>query len=232
MGILNELEGIKYRPVFDLIKNDEEYDKKRRCLTAEETFALFHRRFLKMCELLTPLKEKLGKNIVILSIDFNHGMQEYITIVIKYIRDGKQYILSITNLEFELYDIITSDDTIDTNIFLLNNKKIFTNIFKGIDVYSLYDPIIIKSTSKKFAIIDNCDAFTIGDSDSKLFSVSSKHSIYEQEKKLYDYSKINCNFPKLNELLRDSNCAFAIYKHLHVYEEDAVNTLSKKLIYH
>ena len=76
MGLLNELEGIKYNSILDLIKNDELYDKKRNTLTAEEVFKMCQDRYNNVEEILQPLRKKLGENIEIIDIGFANGMQD------------------------------------------------------------------------------------------------------------------------------------------------------------
>ena len=181
-----------------------------------------------MRELLAPLFHKLGKDINIISVDVNRG--EYTTIIIKYMKEEKQYYLSITNFELGLYDVFSTDNMIDTNTFEINNKKIIANTFKDMQYYFMDDPVKIMSTSKKFTIMDNCDLFTLGDNNMNLFSISSRHSYYESNKQLFDANRINCTYPKLNVLLHEKDNVLAIYKHLHLYEEDVVKTLSKKTL--
>ena len=230
MGILSELESIKYRPVFDLIKNDESYDKKRNTMKAIEVFQILHKRFQKMLDILTPLMEKLGHNVEIIDFDFAQGMQEYMDLTIRYVKDEKQYFLSIINFGFNQFEVIDSGNHIDNLVFVQNNKKLFINIFKGIIEYSIDDRIRLLSTSKKFILCDIGDSFSISDSDEKMFSLLRKHSLYEKNILPYDFNKKICNYTKLNELLDENNNIQAIYQHLNVYEENVENVLSKKLI--
>ena len=76
MGILGEIESMKYRFVLDLIKNTEHYDKKRSVITAEEAFKLCYNRYLLMQKILMPLKRKLGERVDVTDISFANGNQD------------------------------------------------------------------------------------------------------------------------------------------------------------
>ena len=137
MGLLGELESKKYKSVLDLIKSEEVYDKKRSTISGLETLELLHKRFLRLRSIFAPLKEKLGNNIEITDIEFNQGMQEIATITIKYLKDGKQCFVSVSNLEFGQFEIVLSDNEIENDVFLMNNRRIFSNLFKNIDECNL-----------------------------------------------------------------------------------------------
>ncbi len=229
MGLLDELEVIKYRPVLDLIKNNEVYDRKRSSVTAEEVFKLMHNRFIKLQDILLPLKEKIGKDIKIIDIDFNNGMQEDATIVINYIKDNKQHILSISNIEYEQVEIVSSDKEIENDVFVQNNKKIFMNIFRGIDEYQLDNKVEISSASKKYIVSDLGDYFTLRDTDNKIFNITARHSLFEKEHSIIN--NVNCNYKKLKEILENSENVLNLYKHIHFYEDSMDKTLIKKLTY-
>ena len=226
MGILEDLENIKYRPVIDLIKNEEVYDKKRNSLTGLETFVLLHRRYLKLKDIMTPLKEKLGNGVEITDIDFTGGMQDEINIVIKYLKKGKSQMLSIANF-YEQIDVTSSDKEIENEIFLQNNKKIFRNIISAVNEYDLSSQININTASHKIFISDLADSLTLKDSDLKFFTINTKHSLYEKERLMI--SNVNCNYPKLKELLEKEENVLNIYNHIHIYEEDLDKVLTKKL---
>ena len=225
MGILGEIESIKYRPIVDLINSDETYDKKKKSLTGLDTFVLLHRRYLKLRDILSPLIEKMGKNIDIVDIDFVEGMQEETIISIKYVKNNKQQLLSISNFGFDQFEVNSSDKDIENEVFVQNNRKIFLNIFKAIDEYHLDDQISISSTSKKIIVTDLANNIILKDSEQKIFTLNTKHSRYEKKRLII--SNINCNYPKLKELLGNEETVLSLYSHLHFYEED-VNKVLKK----
>ena len=67
------------------------------------------------------------------------------------------------------------------------------------------DEILVKSTTGRFAIKDNCDTFTISDTDGKIFRLEGRYSNYEKTGLLYEPARLVCNYPKLKELLLDDN---------------------------
>ncbi len=227
MSLLHELENLKYYMVLDLIKKDENYDKKRNTLSGEEVFSLCCNRYQLMQKIILPLKEKIGENIEIIDVDFGQGMQEDVSIVIKYLKNDKQHYLSICNLEFGQYEVNTTDSEIDSESFAIMNRYIFNNIFHIIDEYHLDNFIDTKTTSKKLIIQDIGNSFIIKDVDQKMFTISSKHSLYAKSHQLIN--NLNCNYPKLKELLEDEKNVLNIYRHIHIYEDDIDKVLLKKL---
>ena len=228
MGILGEIESIKYKPIIDLINGNETYDKSKNSLTGLETFVLLHRRYLKLKGILSPLIDKIGKNIDVVDIDFVEGMQDETIISIKYVKNNKQQLLSISNFGFDQFEVVSSDKDIENEVFVQNNRKVFLNIFKAVDEYHLDSRVNISSTSKKIIVSDLADNFSVKDSEQKIFMVNTKHSLYEK-KRLF-INNISCNYPKLKELLEKEETVLNFYDHLRFYEEDISKVLIKKLV--
>ena len=229
MSILQEFENMKYRCVLDLIKNEEAYDKKRAVINGLDAFKLCHNRYLLMQQILIPLKHKLGERVEITDISFANGMQDDFSILIKYAKDGKNYLFTLANQDYEDISIVSSDLTLQKENFAKDNKRIIMKTFKDIDNNSLDEDITLTSTTGKFVIRDNCDSFLIQDSAKKIFSIEGKYSVYEKSGALFDSSKINCNYPKLKEMLSDCWNGVAIYEHLHIYKDNVPKQLTKKL---
>lgn len=229
MSILQEFENIKYRCVLDLMKNTEHYDKKKAVITGEDAFKIVYKRYLLMQEIFLPLKEKLGERVDLTDITFINNMQDDTNIVIKYTKDGKNYVLTLSNLDYEDINIVSTDVVAQQEDFVDANKRIIINTFRDISNNSLDDEISIKSTSGKFIIEDNCDRFKISDIGEKIFSLETKYSTYEKNNGLFGISKLTCNFPRLKELLSDNFESYAVYKNLRVYEEDIPKKLIKKI---
>lgn len=230
MSLLRELESIKYSTVVDLIKRDENYDKKRSVLTGEEVFKLCHNRYLALQELLLPLKEKLGKNIEITDIGLVHGMQDDTSIVVKYNDNGKLNFFTITNSDYDDIEIDLSNDYIEKYGFVLDNKKIIMDILTQISINSLDSEFYLNSTSGKFIVLDNCKSFAIKDTNAKIFCLEGNHLLYKKSGLMYDPEKTICAYSKLKEMLTEEDNIQSIYQHLRVYEEDFPKTLIKKLI--
>ena len=108
MGLLDELD--KYHPVFELIKHDESYNKKKNVLTGEEVFKLCQDRYELMQGILRPLKKRLGENIEITDIGFAKGMQDDTCIIVRYNKDDKSHYFSISNTEFNDIEISFTKD--------------------------------------------------------------------------------------------------------------------------
>ena len=229
MSILQEFENMRYRYVLDLIKNEEQYDKKKVVITAEEAFKLFYKRYLLMKEILLPLKKKLGEKVEVTDISFVNGMQDDMSIVIKYTKEEKNYVLALSNLDYEDITIISTDVIVSQEQFVDVNKRIIIDTFRNISNNGLDEENIIKSTTKKFIIKDNCDKFKICDIDEKVFGMEGSYSIYEKNGSIFDLSKITCNYSKLKEMLSNSENGLAIYQHMHIYEEDIPKELIKKI---
>ncbi len=226
MGLFEEIESIKYRFVLDLIKNDEPYDKKKNTLNGEEVFALCHKRYQLMKNILLPLKEKLGDNIEIIDINFA-DMQDNFSIMVRYSKNSRQNYFTISRSDFNDIEVSSSDNDLEKYDFVILNKKIILDIFKQIYHESLDCEFYINSTSKKFMILDNCKNFNIKDSNNKIFSLECAHLVYEKNNLLCSNEKTLSAYQKLKELLLDYANVLKIYQHLHIYEEDFPQVLKK-----
>ena len=226
MGLLDELD--KNRPVLELIKNDESYNKKRSVLTGEEVFKLCQDRYELMQDILCPLKKKLGENIEITDISFAKAMQEESCIVVRYVKDDKQNYFFINKSDFNDVEVKSLDDRLEGLGFVLINKGIILDIFNQIDNDELDDYITINSTSNKFIVSDIMKKFVISDSARKLFSIEGSHSLYKKDGLMYNRDGIITQSPKLKEVLSSDENILNIYRHLRVYEEDIPKVLIKK----
>jgi len=229
MSIIQELESRKYRFVLDLIKSGEQYDKKRNVISGEEAFKLCLKRYGLMQNVLLPLKQKLGHRIYVTDINFVNSFDEEMGIIVKYIKDDKQYLLSISNLDYEDINVIATDARVQNTDFVEANRNIILQTFHDISDNNLDDDIIIKSTSGKFLIRDNCDLLNIKDSDGKVFSIDMKYSNFI--KKEGNPSNIVCNYPRLKDLLTSEEVILSMFEHLRIYEDEFPKELTKKLIY-
>ena len=230
MSILQELENLKYRSVLDLIKNNEQYNKKNEVFSAKDVFKMCYERYQLMQQVLLPLKEKLGDQIDVTDISFANGMQDDMNILVRYTKGEKQYLLAISN-QFPDIEVVSSDIVAQNESFVKANRGIIFKTFRNINENNLANEVVIKSTTGKFILKDNCDSFTIQDNEEKIFTLSNKYSSYEKNKSLFPTSKLECNFPKLKELLGKEENAIAIYDHLKVYENKIPGDLIKKLTY-
>ncbi len=224
MGLLDELD--KYRSVFELIKNDESYNKKANVLTAEEVFNLCQDRYELMKETLMPLKNKLGEDIEIIEIGLANTMQDETNIIVRYRKDDIQKYFNISRSGFN--DIEIMDESLEKLGFVTANKGIILDIFDRVDKEELDKQISINSTSKKFVISDIMKKFVISDVNNNLFTIEGSHGLYLKEGLMYDKEKIITPNPKLKEALSVDENIMNIYKHLRVYEEDVPKTLIKK----
>ncbi len=224
MGLLDELD--KYRSVFELIKNDESYNKKANVLTAEEVFKLCQDRYELMKETLMPLKNKLGEDIEIIEIGLANTMQDETNIIVRYRKDDIQKYFNISRSGFN--DIEIMDESLEKLGFVTANKGIILDIFDRVDKEELDKQISINSTSKKFVISDIMKKFVISDVNNNLFTIEGSHGLYLKEGLMYDKEKIITPNPKLKEALSVDENIMNIYKHLRVYEEDVPKTLIKK----
>lgn len=225
MGLLDELD--KYHSVFELIKNDESYNKKKSVLTGEEVFKLCQDRYKLMQGILRPLKKRLGENIEIIDIGFVNGMQGESIISIKYNKDDKLNGFSIINSDFSDIEIKASDDKLEKLNFVLLNKGIIKEVFDSVDKLELDQEIRINSTSKKFVISDILRRFIIKDATGKLLTIEGLHPLYIKEGLMYSKESIITPNPKLKELLENEDNIMNIYRHLRVYEEDIPKILKK-----
>ena len=226
MGLLDELD--KYRSVFDLIKNDESYDKKRSTLTGEEVFKLCQDRYELIQSILRPLKKRLGENIEVIDIGFVKPAEEEGRISVWYSKDEKQYLFSISNLGFKDIEISSSDTKLERLEFVLVNKGLILDTFNQIDKDSLDIDISINSTSKKFNITDTLKNFSIKDALGKLLTIEGSHISYAKDGLMYNKDKIVTPNQKLKEALTIDENIINMYRHLRVYEEDIPSVLIKK----
>ena len=227
MGLLDELD--KSRPVFELIKNDESYDKKKTVLRGDELFLLCQERYNKLQTILRPLEKRLGENIEITEISFAQiAEEESPRIVVRYQKDDLQSFFSISNLGLKDIEISSRDNKLESWGFVLINKGMILEIFNKINKESLDDEISINSTSKRFTIVDTMKNFSIKDITGKVLSIDGSHTLYAKEGIMYNKEKIVTTNPKLREVLLDDNNIMNIYQHIRVYEEDIPKILIKK----
>ena len=223
MGLFDELD--KYRSVFELIKNEESYNKKANVLTGEEVFKLCQDRYELMQEILMPLRNKLGEDIEIIEISLANTMQDETNIIVRYRKDDIQKYFSISRSGFN--DIEIMDEDLEKLGFVTANKGIILDIFDHVDKDELDQQINIKSASKKFIISDIMKKFVITDVNN-LFTIEGSHGLYIKEGLMYDKEKIITSNPKLKEALLIDENIMNIYKNIRVYEEDIPKTLIKK----
>lgn len=226
MSFFQELENMKYHYVIDIIKNDEQYDKKRNVLSAKEAFKLGYNRYLLMKQILLPLIEKIG-DIVITNIIFSNGMDECMTMELKYLKGDKEHTLTITNMDDQDISVMSSDEMIHDIAFADANRKIILDVFKGISDNFLDEDFVIKSTTGRFIIKNDCNVFSIQDVDKKMFSLDIKFCEYEKSEVLPKPINLVCNYPKLRELFIDENSKLATYEHLKIYEDTLPRQLKK-----
>ncbi len=226
MGLLDELD--KYRSISELIRTDENYDKKRNILTGVEVYNLCQDRYELLQEVLQPLKKKLGENIEIIDIGFVRGMQDDTHIGVRYNKDDKQNIFSISKSDFNDIEIKCSDEMLEKFSFVLINKKLVLDTFQRINEENLDEEVSINSASKKFIINDTITKFVIRDALGKIFSIEGSHALFAKDGLMYNKDKINIGNPKIKELLEDENNIMNIYNHLRVYEEEIPKVLIKK----
>ena len=229
MGILQDLEGMRYRFAIDLINNEEVYDKKRNIVVGTDVFNMCLKRYRLMQGILLPLKNKLGDEIDVTDITFINSNDDEKGIIVKYMKDDKLYLLSISNLDYEDINVVASDLRVQNGNFITANRKVILRTFRNISDNDLDEDIIVKSTSSKFIIKDNCDTFNVKDAEGKIFSFDSKYSTYEKNGNLNNSLILNCNYPKLKEILENKENIRLIFNHLHFYEEDLPKQLIKKL---
>ena len=229
MSIIQELENMKYRFVLDLLKKEEQYDKKRNVITAYDAHKMCYDRYLLMQEVLLPLKKKLGNRVEVMNINFVNSNDDEDGIVVKYLKDERQYFLSISNINNEIINVVASDPRLNSDIFIEDNRKIILDTFKDISNNLLDEEILVKSTTGKIVIRDNCDSFTMSDIDKKVFTFENKYATYDEKSGLNLLSSLTCNYSKLRELLMDEKNVLSLYQHIHIYEEDFPKTLTKKV---
>ena len=73
MGLLDDNQNTKYRLITDLVKFDEPFDKKKNSLTGLETLELLHKRYLKLRDILEPLKQKINNIEINMNINKNNA---------------------------------------------------------------------------------------------------------------------------------------------------------------
>ncbi len=229
MNLIQEIESMKYRYVLDLINKDEPYDKKRSVITGEDAFNLCYNRFLLMLQVLEPLMSKVGGDYVITDISVTNEAEDDMNIFIKYLKKDRQHILSISCLDYQDIRIVSSDEDVQMDKFGVVNKKIILKTFRDIIDNSLDEEIMLKSTSGKFVVRDNCDFFNIKSFDGKMFSMDKKYVDYEKVGSLLIPTRVECNYPKLKEMLLNENNGLALCQHLRIYEEIVPKELIKKI---
>ena len=230
MGLLSELENIKYASAFELIKNEEAYDKTRRVVSGLEAFYLCYERYELLRNIINPLKIIFGDNMIVVGVSFNSINQNETVVTIKYVINDKLNIMVINMFDLDILEITLSDSSIDSDI-LEEDSSIISKIIFELDGYGFFDEseISLRSSSKKFNVIDNCSDFIIKSIDEKILSVGTNYYQYNKEKKLYLPDRITSESSKLKELLANEENVQRIYSNLRIYEDDLPKRLIKKI---
>ena len=231
MGTFPDMQNINYRYILELINNEEHYDKNKRVISGLEAFYLFHKRYESLQKILMPLGDKLGQGVNIISISFSNAMQDEKGIAIKYLKDDKLYMISISLFDLGIFDVALSDLVLDSDAFLEKNHDIISSIISELDQFNYIDNynIVLNSSSKKLIIGDNCDNFMIRSNAEKVCLLETNHYLYEKDKKLFIPEKnVNDNI-KINEELMDEENIQKIYNNIRIYENDFPKELIKKI---
>ncbi len=231
MGILQDIENLKYRYVLDTINGEEQYDKKRSVITGMDAYKMCLDRYNLLQKVLSPLKKRLGDRVDVTDIAFIKSNDDENGIIVKYIKNNQLYFLSLSNLDYEDVNVIGTDEKVKNSDFIDTNRRIILQTFRDISDNSLDDDIIVKSTTGRFTIKDNCDSFSIKDTEGKIFTIDGKYSDYKKNGIISNPSKLLCNFPKLKELLSQEEVVLSLYQHIHIYEDTFPKELTKKLTY-
>ena len=229
MGILQDIGNLKYHFVLDLIRNEETYDKKKSVVTGLNVFKKCLNRYNLIQQALLPLKNKLGDRVDVTDIAFINSNDDESGIIVKYLKEEKQYFLSLSNIDYEDISVVATDSKIQNSDFIKENRRLILKTFRDITDNYLDDVLVIKSTTGRFIIKDNGDVFIVKDLDEKVFSIETKYSNYEKNECFNNIAKLNCNFPKLNELLNDGGNVLLMLEHMHIYEDNLPKVLTKKL---
>lgn len=231
MGTFPDVQNINYRHILELIKNEENFDKNKRVISGLEAFYLCHKRYESLINVLLPLKNRLGENVVITSINFSNAMQDENGIAIKYIKNDKLYMMSFSLCDLGIVDISLSDQEIDSDFFLEENREVFLSMINELNQlgYIDYPEIILNSSSKKIIINDNCDDFNIRNNDEKVFLLGTNHYLYEKDKKIFVPERIFSGNEKINEELLNEDNIQKIYNNIRIYEDDFPKMLIKKI---
>lgn len=229
MGTFSDVQNVNYRFLLELIKNEEHYDKNKRVISGLEAFYLCHKRYESLQNVLAPIKNKIGQDVVITGVNFSNAMQDEKGIAIKYIKNDKLYMMSISTADLGIVNISLSDQGLDNDLFLEENYDVILSVINelnGLD-YLDYPEIILNSSSKRLIISDNFDDFIIKNNDEKVSLLGTNHYLYEKDKKIFIPEKIN-NIIKSEELMNEDNIE-KIYNNLRIYEDDFPKTLIKKI---
>ena len=231
MSILQGIENVKYRFVLDLIKNEENYDKKLKVISGLEAFYLCHERYKLLQNVLLPLKNLLGDDTTITSVGFTNDMQSETGIAIKYVKNSNPYIIIIRLYDLEVFDISVSSQEFDSDEFLETNRNFINEIVNELNSLGYIDEpeISLKSSSKRFIINDNSDDFIIKANDEKLFSIGTNHYLYDKNEKLLLPDKIISDNAMIKEWLVDEEKIQKIYSNIRINEEDFPKRLIKKI---
>ena len=231
MGTLQDIQNIKYRSILDLIKNEESYDKKQKVISGLEAFYLCHKRYESLQNILLPLKQKLGKDIIITSANITNAMQDEMGIIIKYVKNSKLCMIAISIFDLEAFDIVLSDPEFDNEEFIEENRYIISEIIGNLLHYNyLDDPEIqLASCSKKLIINDNCNDYLIKSSEGKMFTIGTNHRLYDNTKNVYNHDMIVSENNRLTEELNNDEVINKIYSNLRIYEGEFPKGLIKKI---
>ena len=226
MVMLQKIEKyVMYRAVIELLEHDEAYNKKRSVINGEE-LKLCHERYLLMQELLLPLKEKLGKDIMITNISFAEGAQDDMCIIIEYMNDDKKGYLILSHLEFDGVETIFNTGNKELKLLIDDNKELILKTFEEAYRNSFDKEIRISSTSKQFTFNDDSEFFSLRDYlNNGSLSLKTNHAEYEKNGQLYLLDDKTSIYKNLCKKIQENG---NILTHAKVYEEELPRVLIKK----
>ena len=231
MSLLQDIQNMKYRSVIDLIKNEEPYDKKRDVINGYEAYDLCHKRYMSLYNLLSPLKIILGKDVIITGVNFVDGIQDDVSLLIRYTNGEKKSFITLTLISLDEFDVQLSDTSVDHDEFVEKNYHFLKRLIKELVYYGYNDDyeIAVNSTSSKFMMLDNCNSFNIADCDKKTFAIETNHQTNEENGIISSNGKTMSDYPRLKELLMDEENINKVYEHLHIYKDEFPKKLIKKI---
>ena len=227
MVMLQKIEKyVMYRAIIELLEHDEAYNKKRSVINGEELLKLCHERYLLMQELLFPLKEKLGKDIMITNISFAEGLQDDTCIIIEYMNGDKKGYVTLSHLEFDGVETIFNTGNKELKLLIDDNKGLILKTFEEAYRNSFDKEIRISSTSKQFTFNDDNEFFSLRDylnNGSLLLKIN--HSDYEKKGQLYLLDDKISVYKNISKKIQESS---DILSHAKVYEDELPRVLIKK----
>ena len=221
MVLLNNLEKLKiYRAIVACMQEEEKYNQKRKVMKASEILEISLKRFYLMQDILSPLKDSLGKEIDINNLYFATDIHGDASIVVEYIEDSLKKFFTISQYDTNDFEISFDLYNSNYNTLIMDNKKKINTAFEEAYQKNFDQEVQIPSTSKLFVIDGWSNEVGIINKGNDVFKLSFDLKDYEKGSKMVIPSSIICANKNIVDCFNNEVNVHNFLKNVKFYEEN------------